>query len=102
MVHLIPGVSVTALIDETTASVMQHIRIAGDGVIPNGVATWQGIGGAFMKTWNTNNHQTTWGVLGAALGALKNYMSEHGWGAASFIIYDGVKEIGEGFVALAV
>lgn len=52
-----------------------------------------------MKTWNSNNHQTTWGVMGATLGALREFMNEYGWGAARFTIFDGVKEIGEGIVA---
>lgn len=101
MLHLIPGAATATLIDETIASVLQHIRLAGDGVIPNGMSTWQGTGGAFMKTWNSNNHQTTWGVFGAALGALREFQSEHGWGAASFTIFDGVNEVGKGYIAEA-
>lgn len=59
MVQLVPGIAIATLIDETTALVLQHIRIAGDGVIPNGVATWHGTEGTIMETWNSNNHQTT-------------------------------------------
>lgn len=98
MLYLIPGVAVPALIDETMASVLQHIRLAGDGVMPGGMATWQGYGGAYMKAWNSNNHQTTWGVFGAALGALREFQNEHGWGAADFTIFDGVKEVGQGYI----
>ena len=102
MVQLVPGISIASLIDETTASVLQHIRIAGDGVIPNGVATWHGTEWTIMETWNSKNHQTTWGVLGAALDALKDFMNENGWGAASFTVFDGVREVGEGYVGIVV
>lgn len=98
---LILGITTPALIDHTTASVLQHIRIAGDGVIPASQSTWGDTGGTLMKTWNSNNHQITWGVFGAALSALKEYTNEYGWGTASFTIFDGVKEVGEGYVVSA-
>lgn len=98
MLYLIPGVAVAALIDETMASVLQHIRLAGDGVMPGGMAIWQGYGGAYMKAWNSNNHQTTWGVLGAALGALREFQNEHGWGAAGFTIFGTLDTSSSGMI----
>ena len=58
-----------------------------------------GIGerGLVLKVANSNNHQATWGVLGAALTALQDYMrSQDAWGTAEFTIFDGKYEVGKG------
>ena len=47
---------------------------------------------------NTNNHQITWGVYGAALMALRTFMAEHGWGAAVFKVVDGANAVATGVV----
>ena len=47
---------------------------------------------------NANNHQTTWGVLGAAVNALLGWVDggAGGGAAAYFEIWDGVNEVGVG------
>ena len=53
--------------------------------------------GLALNVVNSNNHQTTWGVLGAALTALEDYMqSMDKWGTAEFTIFDGTNEVGKG------
>ena len=47
---------------------------------------------------NSDNHQTTWGVLGAAVTASENHMSQNYYGAASFTIIDGMVEVGKGVI----
>lgn len=49
-----------------------------------------------MMAYNSNQHQTTWGVMGSAIVALRDYMSKNGWGGATFHIYDGANEVGAG------
>ena len=54
-----------------------------------------------VDTVNANNHQQTWGVLGAAIAALASYMQEGveaGPGSAYFVIFDGENEVGVGMV----
>ena len=43
---------------------------------------------------NTGNHQLTWGVMGAAVEALTNFMVLYGFGPAVFLIYDGGNLVG--------
>ena len=45
---------------------------------------------------NANNHQQTWGVVGAAIGALQDYMNQNGFGQATFNVFDGGTEVGVG------
>lgn len=50
-----------------------------------------------LHAWNENNHQMTWGVLGAAIQALQDCMEKiEEWGTASFSIWDGDNEVGYG------
>ena len=49
-----------------------------------------------LVVWNANNHQTTWGVLGAAVEALRECMRVNGWGVGRFGIWDGGIEVGGG------
>lgn len=55
-----------------------------------------GDNGLALMTWNTNNHQQTYGVVGAAVSALMDFMRERGAGEASFSIFDGGREVGAG------
>lgn len=73
----------------------------GDRVIGgNGWYTMVGARGVRLTAWNANNHQITWGVLAAALVALKDYMSVQNWyGAVTFDIYDGVNRVASAFLA---
>ena len=49
---------------------------------------------------NANNHQQTWGVLGAALDAVGLFMRQNGGGAgtAIFSIFDGTNMVGTGSI----
>ncbi|KAA6416305.1 MAG: hypothetical protein FRX48_01025 [Lasallia pustulata] len=88
----------------TVIEVLQdHIQRLGDavlGVYPTNATTvfqWFGEMGLVLKVSNSNNHQTTWGVLRAALLALEDYMqSQDSWGTAEFTIFDGKNEVGKG------
>ena len=65
-----------------------------------------------LTAMNAANHQTTWGVLGAAVGALLDWVENAGEvgaaaagtgpglgsGAAYFDIWDGGREVGVGQV----
>lgn len=71
----------------------------GDIVIPGGGVRCESLSsGISFVTENSNNHQQTYGVLAAAIDALKDYMSRNYYGSASFHIYDGVNEVGLGKV----
>ena len=74
-----------------------------DGVIPmsqavNGVWQWSAHAGMTLRTWNANNHQMTYGVLGAGLLALMQWMGNGGFAAARFEIWDGGNMVGEGLL----
>lgn len=77
----------------------ESIRQHGDIVIPGGGVMYESLSsGISFVTENSNNHQQTYGVLAAAIDALKDYMSRNYYGSASFHIYDGVSEVGLGKV----
>lgn len=59
-----------------------------------------GLGGVGVNAWNADNHQLTWGVLGAALTALLDYMRIFGNGAITFNIFDGTHMVGHGTVQI--
>lgn len=78
--------------------VLDYMQLLGDGVIPDGMVKWVGDENLLLSVKNAANHQVTWGVLGAALMALSDYMSEFGYGAASFGIFDGASQVGQGTI----
>lgn len=50
-----------------------------------------------LHAWNENNHQMSWGVLGAAIQAVQDCMLNiEEWGTATFSIWDGETEVGFG------
>ena len=63
-----------------------------------------GTGYSFNTDWtlhveNANNHQLTWGVLAAALGALRDYVvTQNGGGPGTFEIFDGENQVGKGTI----
>ena len=57
-----------------------------------------GENGQSLVTWDMNNHQHTYGVLGAAVSALMDFMRERGVGEAVFSIFDGGNEVGAGLL----
>lgn len=78
-----------------------HVDRSGDGIIGhNGGYTLVGDAGIRLSAWNVNNHQLTWGVLGAALMAVMDYMRVKDWyGAVTFDIYDGVNKVATAFLS---
>lgn len=84
---------------------VSHIHAQGDGLLyplPTGI-----IGTIFnlhdsasqltLTFANANNHQTTWGVLGAACSALKEFVAERGsFSEMTFAVYDGVNQVASG------
>lgn len=93
--------TLTNMIGEAYQNVLATIRTRGDGDIVNGVYRWTNNpdGPQGLQIWasNTNNHQLTYGVLGAALSALNEYMNLFGPGLATHLqVYDGVNQVGHG------
>lgn len=64
-----------------------------------GIFQWLGQESLALEVANANNHQTTYGVLAAALMALWHYMEATGdVERASFAVYDGRNLVGNGWV----
>lgn len=98
----IPGNSVALLLTQVFAEVISWIDTKGsNGYLTNGEFMMDGPNAVAIRVWNTNNHQLTVAVLGAAVSALHNYMKLHNnFGAATFYIWDGMNEIGAGLIGL--
>ena len=79
-------------------SVVAHISTSGDGLVPAGMfQVSNGATGMELLCVNAENHQITWGVLGAALNALEDFMNSNQiWSAATFGIFDGENQVGVG------
>lgn len=76
-----------------------HLDIYGDGNLPGGSFDREShMTGLTLRAWNANNHQTTWGVLGAAVTAMLEGMGRDGWGWGTFGIYDGGTQVGSGII----
>lgn len=88
------------LLDEAYITVMGHISFHGDSIIADAGFFWAGENGVDLHTFNTNNHQQTWGVLGAALFALRDFMFKIGTeaGACYFTIIDGNNQVARGSI----
>ncbi|MCJ1305304.1 hypothetical protein MMC08_008118 [Hypocenomyce scalaris] len=51
--------------------------------------------GMLLLAENADNHQITWGVLGAAIQAVLSLMAaQEWWGATTAVVYDGENEVG--------
>lgn len=73
------------------------LAIQGDGIIGNnGNVQWATAQGLTFRTWNTNNHQLTYGVLVAAMAALWSFMEASSFGTVKFTIYDGDNQVAAG------
>lgn len=86
------------VIDACYKLIVFAIQKHGDEILPGGYFNWMGINGIAVEAMNANNHQLTWGVLGAALKALKQYMESNGYRQAHFDIYDGENMVGKGLL----
>ncbi|KAA6416014.1 MAG: hypothetical protein FRX48_00733 [Lasallia pustulata] len=91
------SLSLLTLLHNALASILNHIAAFGDGALANGVFNYMGDHGLELNVRNANNHQTTYGVLGAACAALMQAMQEGGVvGEARFEIFDGGMRSGWG------
>ena len=90
--------AVQNILNAAAGYIEESIRQYGDIVIPTGGVEYNSVTGVSFSTTNSNNHQQTYGVLGAAIEALKDYMSQNYFGKAKFWIFDGVNEVGAGTV----
>lgn len=86
------------MIDAAALYLYSYVSKLGDGPLSGGHFGWVGDNGLVLNAWGANNHQTTYGVLGAAIKALSGYFDAHGYGRATFLIYDGQNQVGEGIV----
>lgn len=81
------------------ADIRQHIYIMGDSLVQGGSFSFFGEDNMVLRIHDTNNHQTTYGVLGAAVMALWNFMTtQNQFRAGNFQVYDGPNMVGQGFV----
>ena len=92
------GNAVKSVLSSSFADVVRAVQHNGDGVIPGGMFYQLGANNVVLRTMNSNNHQLTYGVLGAAISALDIYMSQYYYGGASFTINDGMIEVGKGVI----
>ena len=92
------GETVKSLLENAALYILNLILVQGDRVLHNGMFNFPGMNDATLQVWNANNHQTTYGVLGGALSALHDWMSNHAYTTASFGIYDGQNQVGNGVI----
>lgn len=97
LTHLLPRDAITDILDHSHRLVLGRLDSVGDTVISNGLFIWEHHGYS-LRVWYSNNHQTTWGVLGAAIEAITDFMGQYGFAGGSFFIYDGGNEVGEGIL----
>lgn len=95
------GSAIQGIILDSYNVVVEHLHSSGDGLLPNGLFHQiDSVTGLDLLCVNTDNHQITWGVLGAALSALEDFMNEHQiYTAARFSIFDGIALVGVGSIA---
>lgn len=93
-----PGSAVMNLVNAAFTTLMQHLQQAGDGLVPHGLFTMQGANNVELYVVNANNHQQTYGVLAAAMWALRNYMNRFGSGKVTFTVFDGANQVAEGSI----
>lgn len=94
----IAGHAIESLLDAATDHIIHLVEAVGDTTVTDGVFNWPTNNGLVLKAWNANNHQLTYGVLGAALDAVADYMNFHGFCRATFAVFDGANQVGEGVV----
>ena len=93
------GTAVRDLLTLAMHSILLHLDLYGDGVIAGGAFDREShTTGMVLRAWNENNHQTTWGVLGAAVTALLDGMARDGWAYGAFQVHDGDNWVGSGVI----
>ena len=72
----------------------------GDGVVQGGIISFFGPQDYALRIWDTDNHQTTFGVLGSAVRGMLDYThSMDRFGTAGFLVFDGPNQVAQGYVA---
>lgn len=94
----IGGDAVKDLLENASLYILNIIMARGDGRLHNGMFNYPGMNQLTLQVWNANNHQVTYSVMGGALTALHNWMSHHSYSSASFGIYDGQNQVGNGVI----
>ena len=101
-----PPPAVLSLVQNAVVNIQTHIAQAGNDLIPGGIYTFDsrtGRADCEGYTTDSHNHRQTWGVVGAALLAVADYMlSNNNMGKAEFTIYDGGTEVGQETVDVSV
>lgn len=92
------AMTIINVLDACYNLITYSIRQNGDSLLPGGYFNWMGINGIALEAMNANNHQLTWGVLAAAIVAMKKYMESNGYRQANFDIYDGINMVGKGLI----
>ena len=68
---------------------------SGSGIMTTGEVG----GGLVLQVWNANNHQLTYGVFGATVTGLRNWMVLNGvFGTVRFEVFDGINQVGWGTI----
>ena len=102
LIYNVAQTGVMYLLKNAAQDVQTRIAQSGDGLVPNGIYMFDWKSGGYDCQFycaNSNNHQQTWGVVNAAIGAVWGYMLEkNNIGTATFTIYDGTNEVGRGTV----
>ncbi|MCJ1299888.1 hypothetical protein MMC08_002682 [Hypocenomyce scalaris] len=100
-------IALSQLLLYTYGNITAHIKASGDGVMNKGGAVWNpgpvDVTGesaqVVFASQNAPSNKITWGVLGAAVGALINYMGTYGYGMVGYLeVYDGKNEVGTGSI----
>lgn len=94
----LPAVVMQSMLTLSHKYALDYFMLLGDGLIPHGMVQWVGDDDLLLTVKNAANHQVTWGVLCSALVALADYMSGFGYGAATFGIFDGGTQVGQGTI----
>lgn len=97
-IYDIGGVAIVRMIDAAAMYLYSYVSNGHDGPLSGGHFSWNGANGLILNAWGANNHQTTYSVLGAAIKALAGYFDANGYGRATFLIYDGQNQVGEGII----
>ena len=88
------------MLQAAAASISTQIQEHGDGEI-GGDWNFEGENGALpvrMRAYDAGGNHMTWGVLGAAIGALADYVAGNG-GVAGFLeVFDGKNQVGAAYL----
>lgn len=88
------------MLGAASASISAHIHDSGDGEI-GGEWNFEGENGALpvrIRTYDAGGNHMTWGVLGAAMAALGDWVGANGGTAGLFQVFDGKNQVGAGFL----